>query len=77
MFSTEVFIRRRRPFIPQHPLLTGKKKSNNSSAGLKNLDDKWSQKSAIFGSASHMTSQISTQLLASRSPSITGSADEN
>ena len=40
------------------------------------LDDKWSQKSAIFGSASHMTSQISTQLPASRSPSMTGSADE-
>ena len=36
MFSTEVFIRRRLPFITQHPLLTGKKKSSNSSVGLKN-----------------------------------------
>ena len=47
-FSTEVFIRRRRPFITQHPFLTGKKKSSNSSVGMKKLDDIWSQQSACF-----------------------------
>ena len=49
------------------PFLTGKKKSS-SSVGLKNLDDKRSQKSASFCSAGHVTSQISTQLLVSKSP---------
>ena len=38
------------------------------------LDDKWSQKSASFRSAGHVTSQISTQLPASGSPSVTGSS---
>ena len=59
IFSTEVFIRRRRPFINQHPFLTGKKKSSNSLVGVKILDDIWSLQSACFGSAGHVTSQIS------------------
>ena len=56
--------------------LTGKKKSSNSSVGLKKLDVKWSLNSANFASASHVTSQISTQLPASKSPGVTGSADK-
>ena len=48
IFSTEVFIRRRRPFINQHPFLTGKKKSSNSPVGVKILDDIWSLQSACF-----------------------------
>ena len=40
------------------------------------LDDKWPQKSVVFAGAGHVTSQISTQLPASRSPSVTGSADK-
>ena len=54
--------------------LTGKKKSSNSSVGLKKLDVKWSLNSANFAGAGHVTSQISTQLPASKSPSVTGSA---
>ena len=49
----------------------------NSTVGLKKLDDKGSQKSArFFAGAGHVTSQISTQLPASRSPRVTGSADK-
>ena len=40
------------------------------------LDDKWSLNSAIFAGAGHVTSQISTPLLASKSPGVTGSADK-
>ena len=39
IFSTEFFIRRSRPFINQHPFLSGKKKSSNSPVGVKISDD--------------------------------------
>ena len=42
------FLRRRRPFITQHPLLLARRNPASLSVGLKKLDDKWSLNSAKF-----------------------------
>ena len=77
MFSTEVLEEKTSIYHSTTTFfLTGKKKSSNSSVDLKKLDVKWSLNSANFAGAGHVTSQISTQLPASKSPSVTGSADK-
>ena len=77
MFSTEFFWEEGDFLLFNTHFLLAKRYPAILSVGLKKLDDKWPQKSVnFFAGAGHVTSQISTQLPASKSPSVTGSADK-
>ena len=74
MFSTHKFHEKKTAIYCTTPTLTGRNPAK-LSVGLKNLDDKCSQKSEVMKCRSCDVSDL-IQLPASRSPSVTGSANK-
>ena len=76
VFSAEVFRRKDEYLLLYNHSLTGKKKSSNSSVGLKKLDDKWSLNSANFCRCRSCDFIDLNTATGKQSPGVIGSADK-